>query len=249
MCMKCLLLCKMKCRVKFFVSFLQIDLSCPIVYWTLLCAVFCILFPSICAAAVLFYYCMPWRFSVLGSSPVLLVMKMWNSCQCHCQLLRHGPTWGRGGGKKKKGKVPYFTFSFSVKTFKHFEQMQHEDFMLNECAGVSHICSLIALGLFSKRSAFRAGSRLLFDSFGYSVWSWTLVLKAENSCARWCFGNTQGEPEPIQFCHWSGREELCIWGGDGKDDLTFPWDCSFAQHQSGLDTRIKTRIGSDSMWS
>lgn len=81
-------------------------------------------------------------------------------------MVLHG---GGEGRKKKKGKVPYFTFSFSVKTFKHLEQMQHEDFMLNECAGVSQICSLIALGLFSKRSGFRAGSRLLFDSFGYSV--------------------------------------------------------------------------------
>lgn len=158
MCLKCLLLCKMKRRVKSFVSFLQIDLSCHIVYWTLLCAVFCIFFPNICTAAVLFYYCMPWRFSVLGSSPVLLVMKMWNSYQCHCQLLRHGPMGGWGVGEDK---VPYFTFSFLVKTFKHLEQMQHEDFMLNECAGVSQICSLIALGLFSKRSRFRAGSLIV----------------------------------------------------------------------------------------
>lgn len=70
--------------------------------------------------------------------------------------------WSYGGGwGVGEDKVPYFTFSFLVKTFKHLEQMQHEDFMLNECAGVSQICSLIALGLFSKRSRFRAGSLIV----------------------------------------------------------------------------------------
>lgn len=170
MCLKCLLLCKMKCRVKSFVSFLQIDLSCHIVYWTLLCAVFCIFFPvfaqQLCFSTTVChgdFLCLEGLSCPPGNEDVKLLSMPLSTPEAWSYV-------GAGRGeKKKKDKVPYFTFSFSVKTFKHLEQMQHEDFMLNERAGVSQICSLIALGLFSKRSRFRAGSRLLFDSFGYSV--------------------------------------------------------------------------------
>ena len=99
---------------------------------------------------------------------------------------------------------------------------------------------------------------LIFLGLLQTYLSWTLVLKAENWCTKWWFGNTQSllqwvwtqwEPEPVQSYCWSGVEKLCVWGGGGEDDLTFPWDCSFARLQSGLGARIKTSIGLDSVWS